>query len=311
MKAVFSQTSRGLLLAALLATSSAFAADAPKPATKPAPTAQEILDAAPVSAWTTYAAEDLVVMTLSDGTEAVYALAPAFAPVHVDNIRKLVHQGWFDGAAIIRVQDGFVVQWGRPDEAEDDKPGKKPEGIVAPPPAEYEKPAAGIAITPLKYADTYAKKVGYVQSWPVASDGKSVWLTHCYGMIGVARGLAPDTGSASQLYTVMGQAPRRLDRNLAVVGRVIFGMENLTNRKRGTGALGFYKTPEEYTTIVSTKLMSDLPADKQKAFQVLDAASATMGSWIKARAETASDFYKTPAMAIDLCNALPPVRPKP
>jgi peptidylprolyl isomerase len=310
MKAIFSKISGLGLLSALLAGTTAFAADAP-PAVKYPPSPQEILEAAPADAWVSYAPEDLVVMTLADKSEVVYALAKAFAPVHVDNIRKLIRQGWFDGAAVIRVQDGFVVQWGRADEAEDDKPGKKPEGIITPPPAEYDQPTKGLAITPLKYADTYAARVGFVKSWPVASDGAATWLTHCYGMIGVARSMAPDTGSGTQLYTVIGQAPRRLDRNLTVVARIVSGMENLSNRARGTGPLGFYKTPEENTAIVSAKLMSDLPETARKSYQVLSTETPTFMTWVTAKATAPNAFYLKPAGAIDLCNALPPVRPKP
>ncbi len=39
---------------------------------------------------------------------------------------------------------------------------------------------------------------------------------------------------------MIGQAPRHLDRNIALVGRVIEGMPVLAALRRGTGSLGFY-----------------------------------------------------------------------
>ena len=42
----------------------------------------------------------------------VIELAPDFSPLHAANIRTLVHQHYFDGLAIVRVQDNFVTQWG-------------------------------------------------------------------------------------------------------------------------------------------------------------------------------------------------------
>ncbi len=263
---------------------------------------QEVLDAAPASAWMSVSPEDLVVMTLADGSVVNYQLAPDFAPVHVANIRQLVRSGYFDGASILRVQDAYVVQWGRPDE---DKTEAK--GINPTPPAEYEfAPPASFKALP--YRDAYAETVGHVKSWPVATDGHASWLIHCYGMIGVARDVAPDTGSGTQLYTVIGHAPRHLDRNLAVVGRVITGMEFLTDRPRGTEELGFYKDDSQRIKIVSTKMASDLPVTQRPAFQVLDSASPAFAAWVQARANRSGAFFVKPAGAVDICNAQAPVR---
>jgi peptidylprolyl isomerase len=49
-------------------------------------------------------------------------LAPDFAPVHVANIRALAKGGWWNGAAIYRVQDNYVAQWGN---NESDKPSRR------------------------------------------------------------------------------------------------------------------------------------------------------------------------------------------
>ncbi len=291
------------LLAALLLGA---AAPAPQPDQKPAPAPQDIIDAAPATAWRTVPAEDLVIMTLADGSVIDYQLAPDFAPVHVANIRQLVRTGYFDGASLLRVQDNYVVQWGRPDEDT-----TVPQGIVTLPPAEYETTHQTLKFKPLPYRDAYATQVGHVRSWPVASDGQARWLVHCYGMIGVARDVVPDTGSGTQLYTVIGHAPRHLDRNLAVVGRILAGMELLTDRPRGTEALGFYKDDSARLKIVSTKIASDLPAASRPSFQVLDSDSATFDQWVNARANRTGAFFARSAGALDLCNALPPVRKAP
>jgi peptidylprolyl isomerase len=274
---------------------------------KPSP--QEVLDAAPVSAWAQIPADDLVVMRLADGTQVVYQLAPQFAPVHVANIRQLVRSGYFDGAALLRVQDDYVAQWGRPDEDT-----TRPVGIVAHPPAEYETPAKnlkaeGLHFYRLPWRDAYAKQVGFMQSWPVAGDGRDDWLVHCYGMIGVARDVPPDTGDGTQLYTIIGHAPRHLDRNLAVVGRIVSGMEALSARPRGTEELGFYKDESQRVKIVSAHMASDLPDGQRPAFQVLDSDQPTYDAWVRARASRSGGFFVRPADALDLCNALPPVRP--
>ena len=100
-----------------------------------------------------------------------------------------------------------------------------PAGVVKAPPAEYERPLEGLAVRRSAYPDTYAPRAGHAGGWPVGYDPArgSAWLAHCYGMVGVGRDLAPDTGTGGELYAVIGQAPRQLDRNIALVGRVIDG----------------------------------------------------------------------------------------
>ncbi len=302
MRTVLTISAMALMLTACATT------PATPPAPPPAP--QDVLDKAPASAWKDIPAEDIVVMTLADGTVFDYQLAPDFAPVHVANIRQLVRSGYFDGASIIRVQDGYVVQWGRPDEDT-----TKPVGIVAHPPAEYEstkKDLDGKSMTfkPLPWRDAYASRVGFIRSWPVASDGNAYWLTHCYAMIGVARDVPPDTGDSTQLYTIIGQPARRLDRNLTVVGRMLKGMDILADRPRGTEALGFYKDDSQRIRIVSARMAADLPESDRPAFQILDSDAPTFDTWLNAKANNTAGFLVRAPGALDVCSALPPVRPK-
>jgi peptidylprolyl isomerase len=275
------------------------AAPSPKP-----PTLADIVNAAQPNEWQRVDPADLMLVELADGSRVAIALAPAFAPAHVTNIRALVRAHWFDGGSIYRVQDNYVVQWGQGD---DDK--APPQGLGKPLPAEYDRPVAGLAVTSLPYRDTFASRVGYNGAFPVAADGDRAWMAHCYGIVGVARGLTPDTGSGGELYAVMGQSPRQLDRNIALVGRVLDGFEHMTARPRGTGALGFYEKPEQRVAITRVTIAADLSADARPAYEWLRPDSAGFAKWLHLRANRHDDFYARPAGAIDLCNAMPPVRP--
>jgi len=281
----------------------ALAAIAAAPPPVKAPTLADIVSAAKADEWQRVDPQDLVLIDLADGGRVAIALAPALAPLHVANIRGLIRAHWFDGGAIYRVQDNYVVQWGQGD---DDK--KLPKGLDAALPAEYDRPAAGLPITPLPFRDTFASKVGYSGAFPVAAEKDRAWMTHCYGIVGVARGLAPDTGSGGELYAVLGQSPRQLDRNIALVGRVLDGFEHMTARSRGTGALGFYEKPDQRVPIKSLTLAADLPAEGRPTYEWLRPDSASFGQWLHLKANRHDDFYQRPAGAIDLCNALPPVR---
>ena len=265
----------------------------------------EIVTEAPASSWHDLDPQDVVVWTLKDGHRAVMWLATPFAPVHIQNIRTLVRAHYFDTAAISRLQDNYVVQWGREEGA------KLPDAITAHPPAEYENAGTRLKFTELPYYDSYALKVGFDGAWPVGREGGQEWLTHCYGMVGAGRDMAPDTGSGAELYAVSGHAPRHLDRNITVGGRFIEGMEFLDSYPRGTEALGFYKTEGERIPFASAMMAADMPEADRPHYQVMDTGSKSFAEWIKARANRGGPFFIKPAGAVDLCNALPPVRIKP
>ncbi len=292
---------RPLLLVPVLALLAA--APPPKPTTP-----SEIVAAAPASAWKAIPSGDLLVMDLKSGGRVVIQLAPDFAPVHVANIRALAAAHWWDKAAIYRVQDNYVVQWGK-NESEDPLPA----AVVAKPPAEYARPLEGLTVHPLGYPDAYAPKAGYALGWPIGYDPQTATanLVHCYGYVGVGRDLAPDTGTGGELYAVIGHAPRHLDRNIAVVGRVISGIEAMTTLPRGTEALGFYKERSQDVPVASVRLASEMPEAERPSFQYLDTDSPAFADYVHARANRKDDFFIRPAGGVDLCNAPVPVRPSP
>ncbi|MEG3164708.1 peptidylprolyl isomerase [Sphingomonas sp. PB2P19] len=274
------------------------------PQAGPAPTLPS--DPAPAD-WVAIPDDQLLVFTLASGKTVTVRLAPAYAPVHVANIRALAAARWWDaGTSVYRLQDNYVAQWG-------DATEKKPlaNGVVANPPSEYEH-AGPTAVARLGRRDPYAEWAGYSRDgWPLAGNGASEWLPHCYGMVGVGRDMAPSTGSGAELYAVIGHGPRALDRNIAVVGRVIDGIEWLSSLPRGTGELGFYKTPAEYSPIVSARLASDLSAATRPHFQYRATTNARFTAWIASRENRAPPFFTVPAGGADICNAMPPVRRAP
>ena len=125
-------------------------------------------------------------------------------------------------------------------------------------------------------------------------------------MVGVGRDLPPNTGSGAELYTVIGHAPRHLDRNIALVGRVIEGIEHLSSLPRGTKALGFYATAEERTPIVSIRLGTEVPG--LPAYEYLSTESASFAKYADARANRRDSFFIRPAGGADICNIPVPVR---
>jgi peptidylprolyl isomerase len=270
-------------------------------------TPNDIVAQAPASAWKSIPADDLLVMDLANGGRVVIQLAPQFAPVHVGNIKALARGAYWNGATVYRVQDNYVAQWGL---NESDKPW--PKGVVAKPPAEYTRPLKGLAITPLGSPDPYAPGAGFADGWPIAYSAKEGWadLAHCYASVGVGRDLSPDTGTGGELYAVIGHAPRQLDRVIALVGRVVDGIDHLSSLPRGTEALGFYKEKAQFVPIASIRLASDMPAADRPSFEYMDTSSPAFARYLHVRANRHDDFYIRPAGGVDLCNVQVPVRKK-
>ena len=288
-----------LLAAAALALVAA-APPPPKFATPPS-----VIAESKASEWQAIPADDLMVIDLKDGRRIVVQLAPLFAPVHAANIRALAKSGYWQGASIYRVQDNYVAQWGNNDATKG-----VPTGVVAKPPAEYERRLAGLKIVPLGSPDAYAPKVGYTAGWPVAYDPKAgtANLPHCYGSVGVGRDLSPDTGMGGELYAAIGHAPRSLDRVIAVVGRVVSGIDVMSSLPRGTETLGFYKERTSDVPIANVRLASQLPDAERPKFEYLRETSASFARWLQVKKNRRDEFYIHPAGGVDLCNAPVPVR---
>ena len=291
---------RGIWVAASLLL---VAAAPPKP-----PTPNDIVAASPLSAWKAINPDNMLVIDLKSGGRVIIQLAPAFAPVHVGNVKILARTGHWGAANIYRVQDNYVAQWGNNDS---DKPW--PAGVNPKPPAEYTRVLRGLRVTPLGNRDPYAPAAGFADGWPIAYSLKGNWanLAHCYGSVGVGRGLFPDTGTGGELYAVIGHGPRQLDRNIALIGRVIEGIEHLSTLPRGTEALGFYKDEAQYVPLARVQIAADMPPEERPHFQVMDTRSRTFARYLQVRSHRFDDFYRRPALGVDLCNVQVPVRRAP
>ncbi len=290
---------RAFLLAAFVAA---------LPAAHAAPqTIDELLEASPPGDWRPLDPRDTLYLELPAG-RVVIELAPAFAPHAVDAIRKLVQRGYFDGAGFMRAQDNYVVQWGR-----DENDPKAKEQAAVKLAAEFDRPLAGMPpFTRLADPDTYAPEVGFAGGFPVARDTarKLAWLAHCYGMVGVGRDNATDSGNGSELYAVIGQSPRNLDRNVTLVGRVVQGMELLSVLPRGPAPMGFYAKTDQWLPIRKVIVAADLPPPLRQSLEALRTDSATFAKVVENRRDRKEAWYANPVGHIGVCNVPLPVRPR-
>lgn len=266
-------------------------------------TMADVLAASKPSDWRPLDPANTLYMDLPMG-RVVIELAPEFAPKHIANIRALARAKFFDGLAITRSQDNYVVQWG---DAESKKPLGEAKKSMA---AEFTRPAAGLKFTALPDPDTYAPQTGFVGGFAAARESAqgAAWMTHCYATVGVGRDNDVNSGSGAELYVVTGSAPRHLDRNITVVGRVVQGMDILSTMPRGKGAMGFYEKPEERTPISQIRFAADVPAAERANLEVMKTDTPTFADLIESRRNRQDEWYKVPAGRIDACNIPIPVR---
>lgn len=295
-----------LALASALLALPAAATDA---TAKRPPSSAEILSASSTSDWRRIADDDLMVIELARGGRVLIELAPAFAPQHVANVKTLVQGRYFDGLAVMRVQENYVVQWG-------DAEAKKPVGKAARTlPAEFFRPLdASLPFTPLGDVDTYApgpaEGTGFSGGFPAVRDTArgEAWLAHCPGMVGAGRDTALDSGGGTELYAVIGHAPRHLDRNVTLLGRVVQGIEHFSTLPRGTEALGFYKTPRERQPLRRVRLANELPVEQRPALEALRTDTATWTAYVESRRHRYDEWFAEPTGHIEVCNVPLPVR---
>jgi peptidylprolyl isomerase len=282
-------------------------AHAEEPAKAKSPTMADVIAASKPSDWHALDPQNTLYLELASG-RVVMELAPAFAPKHFANIKTLVREKYFDGLAILRSQDNYVVQWGDPNS--DDAAKKRSIGTAQEKlKAEFTIPLSKeLHFTLLPDRDGYAEQTGFSDDFPAARDAKAAWLTHCYGTIGVGRDLDVDSGGGAELYVVIGASPRWLDRNITVVGRVVQGMELLSTLPRGTGALGFYEKPEQHVPIKSIRLAADVPEKERTKLEVLRTDTPTFTALVESRRNRHDEWYKVPAGYIDVCSVPIPVR---
>ncbi|WP_374361558.1 peptidylprolyl isomerase [Pseudoduganella danionis] len=295
-----------LSAAALLTSGIASAADLPIK-----PSVGDLVKQSQASDWRPTDPQHTLYMELESG-RVVIELAPEFAPQNIANIETLVKEKYFDGLAILRSQDNYVAQWGDP-QAESASP--RPLGSA-------KAKVVGEFSVPLKNdkhfvrqpdRDGYAPQIGHSNGFPVARDPKAgtTWLTHCYGMVGVGRDNGTDSGNGAELYAVTGHAPRHLDRNITLVGRVLSGMPLLSSLPRGSEAMGFYGAKENRMAIKSVRLEADVPEAERSHLEVMRSEAPIYQQVIDAQRNRGGPWNKFSPGYVELCNAPIPVRVRP
>jgi peptidylprolyl isomerase len=267
--------------------------------------------------WNTLDPENTVYLQLQEGT-VVIELNPTFAPKTVQRFKELLEEQFYRGMSFYRVIDGFVAQGG--DESDIDgselaqtlKAEFEISWPLKPKDKEEAKDWVPMSWTPVQKDDLFAPYTGFIDGFPAARDDKKAgkaWLTHCPGAIAMARNDGPNTGS-TDFYIVIGQAPRYLDRNLTIFGRVVWGMDVVQRIKRGsTLKNGIIEEDLDRTWIKRMRLASSLEESEQLDIWLADTNSKGFKTMLNERRNRNNKFFHhKPPKVLDICQVPVPAR---
>lgn len=247
--------------------------------------------------WQAIVQQNLLYLELKNGTVTIQ-LADFFAPRHVAYIRDLVKEGFYNGLPLYRVIENFVVQGGDPHETHKSKVKKTMK-------AEFERIIDKKApFTLVQQGDLLAEQTGFIDGFAV---GRSIkenkeWLIHCPGVINLARGNHPDSGT-TDFAIMFGPSPRHLDRNMSAFGRIIDGWDAFYKVQRNPNS------PESADKIIRAYLGSSLAKEKQQTILVEDTNSPHFVNKVAQRRLYKNEFFHYKGNGnLDVCYLRPQVR---
>ena len=247
--------------------------------------------------WRTVDINNMVLLTLQHG-KVVIELAPQFSPKHVEQFIRLTKASHYDGNKFYRVIDGFVAQAGPED-------GSLADRSVTALALEGEWPTdKDWSFTLVQKNDLFAEQTGFKDGFSLgySPSENRAWLTHCPGVVAMARGNEADSAS-SHFYITNGQAPRYLDRIMTIFGRVIYGMNHVQAITRTTSIEGETAVGRSaHTPIISMKMMADVPLAGQIQLEVKNTESKLFAKKLTERIERDNAFFfKQPPPVLDVC----------
>ncbi|MEO0399612.1 MAG: peptidylprolyl isomerase [Pseudomonadota bacterium] len=251
---------------------------------------------APVADWRTVDPENMLVMDLPSG-EVVIELRPDIAPLHVDRLKTLTRQGFYDGLKFHRVIEGFMAQGGDP--KNDGTGGSELPNLEG----EFVHDAGGLPEFSVIGRDRVAARIGFSKGLPIAAEPDSLksfradrrvlgWPAHCPGVMSMARATRPNSAN-SQFFLMIGDSRSSLDKRYSVWGLIVDGFENSRRISRG-------EPPTRPTPIIRMRIGSDMPENEQPNVQVMSTSSDSFKDYLEAAGHVKDGLVK------DLCNIRAP-----
>lgn len=238
---------------------------------------------APAEAWRELDPENTLYIDLDYG-RVVLELYPEIAPFHVERIKTLTRQGFYDGITFHRVIEGFMNQTGDP--KGDGTGDSSLEDIQG----EFTFRRAPSMPVTLVGARSQAGKeigVGFYKALPVATQpGSQAMLTkdgkvaafglHCKGVTSMAR--TSDPNSANSQFFLMRDIAEHLDAQYSIWGNTVSGHEYLTKIKVGSKGEDPNFIPDVMNKV---QIAADVAAGERESVMVLKTDSPAFQKYLK------------------------------
>ncbi|RZJ01109.1 MAG: peptidylprolyl isomerase, partial [Brevundimonas sp.] len=251
--------------------------------------------------WRMVAPENLLVIDTTKGRILV-ELAPEVAPLHVERIRLLAHNGFFDNLTWHRVIDLFMAQTGDPlgnGEGQSAYPDLKAEFTFRRDRAMPFAPVASPMGAQLGFLGALPIQTQPDATFATTADGKvHGWGIYCPGVAGMARDEGNDT--ANSQFFIMRQAYPALDKRYTIWGMTVAGLDIVRALQVGDGDNGMMAQaqPDRMTRV---RVASDLPEADRPTVQVLATDSVRFHDLVtQTRTARGADF--------SVCDVTPPVQ---
>lgn len=259
----------------------------------------QIATAAPEDVWRPLDPENTLYMYLPAGL-VVIEMRPDFAPVHVERIKELTREGFYDGLNFHRVIEGFMAQGGDP---KGDGTGGSDKPDL---PAEFARDTQDVPGFNVIGRDRIAPRIGYIDGMPVAAQPEGLrafradrrvelWPVHCPGVMSMARASNPNSAN-SQFFLMIGDSRLNLDRRYTGWGWIVDGFEASRRIVRG-------EPPGRPTPIIRMRVAADLSPEDIQNIEVMRTDSETFVRYLKAAGEINETGYVK-----DICSIRVPVR---
>lgn len=259
-------------------------------------TASDVITKAAEEEWRVVNPQNILKIILPTGATYI-ELNPQLAPQHVKNIKKLAREGFYQGTSVYRFVEGFVAQGGDSTAKKIIKTANK--SLLA---EFYLTTKQPLTITALE-GDGYAPITGFLNGFAVAQNAlqTQTWQVHCSGIFAMARD--NDINSAStEFFITIGQAPRYLDKNITVFGRVLEGIEHVNRLDRTA------RNDEVFNLITDIQVLKDINNSDKSVFKVMKTDSQAFKNLIAARKNRSEPWFIHTANYIDVCAVAIPTK---
>ena len=257
--------------------------------------------AAQSNEWRTVSPENLWVIDTAKGRILV-ELEPRAAPNHIERIRTLTSQGFYDGLKFHRVIPDFMAQTGDPKgtgEGGSELPDLKGEftfrrgrdsGFA---PVDNSGPGLRGVMGSIPIVTQPDAQMFVTADFKTSAQG-----LFCPGVAGMARAGSPDSAN-SQFFLMTGQNDN-LNGGYTVFGRVVQGLDVVKSLKKGDEASDGAVGPDA-DAMTRVRLASSMPDAERPTIRVAVPGSAPFNAAVEAaRAEKGGTF--------NICDVQPPVQ---